>query len=119
MPGNGDFINNPSFLVADMIPTLSRRWRRAKSGFRTPAGLARAAALTVSFLKPRAPRSPPPLSPRSLRMTRRLPLFSALLVLLGLSAAPPRAQDKPQPTRLELTAKDIDESLGVEWYGLY
>ena len=50
-------------------------------------------------------------------MRRCLPLFAVLFVLFGFRPIPLTAQEKP--TRLTLTAKEINSTLGLEWYGLY
>ena len=43
-----------------------------------------------------------------------------LLALVGLSVATPLLRaDPPPPVRLDITVKDIDDSLENEWFGLY
>jgi hypothetical protein len=45
------------------------------------------------------------------------PLVLVLLLALGFATA--RAQSAPEPTRPELTERDIADALGSDWYGVY
>ncbi len=49
-------------------------------------------------------------------MPRKYPLFLAVLALFFVAATAPA---QGTPTRPRLDARDIDESLGTDWYGVY